>query len=67
MHQAKKGKTWHFGMKAHIGVDSKSKMIHWVVATAANVHGKHPLPNLLHGAERRVYGVVPEKPRFVLS
>ncbi len=56
MHQAKKGKTWHFGMKAHVGVDSQTKMIHAVVATAANVHDKHPLPELLHGAERRVYG-----------
>ena len=56
MHQTKKGKTWHFGMKAHIGVDSQSKMIHSVVATAANVHDKHPLPDLLHGRERRVYG-----------
>ncbi len=56
MHQARKGKTWHFGMKAHIGVDSKTKMIHSVVATADNVHDKHPLPELLHGAEQRVYG-----------
>jgi len=56
MHQAKKGKQWHFGMKAHIGVDTKTKLIHSVVATAANVHDKHPLPRLLHGAETRVYG-----------
>jgi IS5 family transposase len=56
MHQTKKGKQWHFGMKAHIGVDSKTKLIHSVVATAANVHDEHPLPSLLHGAETRVYG-----------
>ena len=56
MHQAKKGKQWYFGMKAHIGVDSKNKLIHSVVATAANVHDKHALPSLLHGQERRVYG-----------
>jgi transposase, IS5 family len=56
MHQTKKGKQWHFGMKAHIGVDTKTKLIHSVVATAANVHDKHPLPDLLHGAETRVYG-----------
>jgi IS5 family transposase len=56
MHQAKKGKQWHFGMKAHIGVDTKNKLIHSVVATPANVHDKHPLPELLHGGERRVYG-----------
>src|ERR1700746_2144534 len=34
MHQTKKGNQWHFGMKAHVGVDSKTKMIHTVVATA---------------------------------
>ena len=38
MHQTKKGNAWYFGMKGHIGVDSKTKLIHSVVATAANVH-----------------------------
>jgi IS5 family transposase len=56
MHQTKKGNQWYFGMKAHIGVDSKTKLIHSVVATAANEHDKHALPQLLHGNERRVYG-----------
>lgn len=56
MHQTRKGNQWYFGMKAHIGVDSKTKLIHSVVATAANVHDKHPIPQLLHGRERRVYG-----------
>ena len=56
MHQTKKGNQWYFGMKAHIGVDSKTKLIHSVVATAANEHDKHALPELLHGNERRVYG-----------
>ena len=37
MHQTRKGNPWSFGMKAHIGVDSRSKIIHSVVATAANV------------------------------
>ncbi len=37
MHQTKKGNQWYFGMKAHLGVDSRSKLIHAVVATAANV------------------------------
>src|SRR5438094_1594202 len=37
MHQTKKGKQWYFGMKAHVGVDSKTKIIHTAVATAANV------------------------------
>lgn len=56
MCQTKKGNQWYFGMKAHIGVDSKTKLIHSVVATSANVHDKHPLPQLLHGNEHRVYG-----------
>jgi len=56
MHQAKKGNQWYFGMKAHIGVDSRSKLIHSVVASAANVHDSQALPYLLHGKERRVWG-----------
>ncbi len=56
MHQAKKGNQWYFGMKAHVGIDSKLKLIHSVVATAANVHDSKILPDLLHGAERRVWG-----------
>jgi IS5 family transposase len=56
MHQTKKGNQWYFGMKAHIGVDSKTRTIHTVVATAANVHDSKVLPELMHGKERRVYG-----------
>jgi IS5 family transposase len=56
MKQTQKGNQWYFGMKAHIGVDSKTKLIHAVAASAANVHDKHALPHLLHGRERRVYG-----------
>jgi len=56
MCQTKKGNQWYFGMKAHVGVDSKSKLIHAVVATAANVHDATVLPDLLHGAETRVWG-----------
>jgi len=48
--------THHFGMKAHIGVDSKLKLIHSVAATAANVHDSQLLPDLLHGKETRVWG-----------
>lgn len=55
MHQTRKGNQWYFGMKMHIGADSQSKLIHSVVVTAANVHDKHALPDLLHGQERRVY------------
>ena len=49
MHQTKKGNQWYFGMKAHIGVDSKTKIIHAVVATAANVADSLVLGDLLHG------------------
>jgi transposase, IS5 family len=56
MHQTRKGQQWYFGMKAHIGVDSKTKVIHAVVATAANVHDATILPDLLHGEETRVWG-----------
>ena len=56
MHQTKKGKQWYFGMTAHIGVDSQTKLIHSVAATAANVHDSQMLPELLHGQETRVWG-----------
>ena len=56
MHQTRKGQQWYFGMKLHIGVDSQSGLVHSAVVTAANVHDKHPLPDLLHGSEQRVYG-----------
>ena len=56
MHQTKKGNQWYFGMKAHVGVDSQTKLIHSVVATPANVHDSRVLPDLLHGAETRVWG-----------
>jgi IS5 family transposase len=56
MHQTRKGQQWHFGMKMHIGVDSQTGLAHSAVVTAANVHDKHPLPQLLHGNEQRVYG-----------
>jgi IS5 family transposase len=56
MHQTRKGQQWYFGMKMHIGVDSRTGLAHSAVVTAANVHDKHPLPDLLHGNERRVYG-----------
>ncbi len=56
MKQTRKGNQWYFGMKAHIGVDSRTKLIHSVVATAANVHDSQVLPDLLHGEETRVWG-----------
>jgi IS5 family transposase len=56
MHQTRKGKDWFFGMKAHIGVDRKSKLIHSVVATPANVADGNLMGELLHGAETHVWG-----------
>ena len=56
MHQTKKGKQWYFGMKLHIGVDSKTKLVHSAVATAANVHDSQVLDDLLRGNETRVWG-----------
>ena len=56
MHQTKKGNQWYFGMKAHLGVDSGTKLIHAAVATPANVADSTVLPELLHGNETRVWG-----------
>ena len=56
MHQTKKGNQWYFGMKAHVAVDSKTKMIHTILASAANVADRDALPPLLHGKETRVWG-----------
>ena len=56
MHQTKKGNQWHFGMKVHIGVDSKSGLAQSATVTPANVHDSQELPNLLHGNDARLYG-----------
>ena len=56
MHQTKKGNQWYFGMKAHIGVDSQTKLIHSIVVTPANVHDSQIMGDLLHGDETRVWG-----------
>jgi transposase, IS5 family len=56
MQQTKKGKQWYFGMKAHVGVDSKTKITHTAVATAAKVVDSAVLPYLLHGEETRGVG-----------
>jgi transposase, IS5 family len=55
MHQTKKGNQWHFGMKAHIGVDADSGLVHSVVGTAANVNDVTQAHKLLHGAETAVF------------
>ena len=56
MHQSKKGNQWHFGMKAHIGVDAQSGLVHTLVGTAANVHDVTQAQALLHGDETDVFG-----------
>jgi IS5 family transposase len=55
MHQTKKGNQWYFGMKAHIGVDAESGLVHTVIGTAANVHDINAAEALLHGQETDVY------------
>jgi transposase, IS5 family len=56
MKPTQKNQQWFFGMKAHVGIDSKTKLIHAVAATAANVADSSLLPALLHGKETRVWG-----------
>lgn len=55
MHQTKKGNQWHFGLKAHIGVDKESGLVHTLVTTAANVSDISQTPALLHGQEEAVW------------
>ena len=52
----KKGNTWHFGYKAHIGVDQDSGLVHSVEVTGANTHDVTMVPKLLTGEENTVYG-----------
>ncbi|MBK8319057.1 MAG: IS5 family transposase [Betaproteobacteria bacterium] len=56
MHQSKKGKQWHFGMKAHIGVDTHSGLVHTVIGTAGNISDVTQAQALLHGAEEAAFG-----------
>jgi IS5 family transposase len=56
MHQTKKGNQWHFGMKAHIGVDAESGLVHSVISTAANVNDVTQAGALLHGKEEAAFG-----------
>jgi IS5 family transposase len=55
-YSSKKGRTWHFGYKAHIGVDEETGLVHTVKATPANEHDVTVMNELLHGEEERVYG-----------
>lgn len=56
MHQTKKGNQWFFGMKAHIGVDEYSGLVHHAHCTAANVGDVTQVQHLLHGKEQEIYG-----------
>ena len=56
MHQTKKGQQWYFGMKAHIGVDAQSGLVHTLIGTAANVSDVTQAQALLHGDETEVFG-----------
>ena len=56
MHQTKKGNQWHFGMKAHVGVDAESGVVHTVIGTAANVSDVTQAGALLHGQETVAFG-----------
>ena len=55
MHQSKKGNQWFFGMKAHIGVDAESGLVHTVQGTAGNVNDVVEANSLLHGEETVVF------------
>lgn len=55
MHQTKKGNAWHFGMKAHIGVDARTGITHSFTTTAANEHDLNQANELLHGDEKFVF------------
>lgn len=55
-HQTKKGNTWHFGYKAHIGVDKDSGLVHTLKVTSANVHDVTMTSELLTGEETSVHG-----------
>jgi IS5 family transposase len=56
MRQVKKGNQWYFGMKAHVGTDAQSGIVHTLVGTAANVADVKCAPALLHGKEKTGYG-----------
>jgi len=56
MHQTRKGNQWYFGMKAHVGVDAESGLIHTMVGTAANVADVTQAHDLLHGEEAFAFG-----------
>jgi transposase, IS5 family len=56
MHSSKKGEQMYFGMKAHIGADAESGLVHTVVGTSGNVHDVTQGNSLLHGQESVAFG-----------
>ena len=56
MSSTKKGNTWHFGMKAHIGIDSQSGVVHSLETTTASEHDRAKFKDLLHVEEQAIYG-----------
>jgi IS5 family transposase len=56
LRQTRKGQQWYLGLKAHIGVDSKTNVVHSICTSAASVSDCHLLVVLLHGEERKVWG-----------
>jgi IS5 family transposase len=54
--KTRKGKQWYFGAKAHIGMDSKERVVHSVATSAASVADAHMLSDLRHGEEKKVWG-----------
>jgi len=56
MHQTRKGNQWYFGMKAHVGVDAESGLVHSMIGTAANVADVTQAHDLLHGEETVAFG-----------
>ena len=55
MSSTKKGGSWHFGMKVHIGTDSKSGLVHTIEGKTAKTSDKAMLPDLLHGKEEAIF------------
>ena len=56
MKSTQKGNQWYFGMKAHVGTESKRGLVHSIIVTNAGVHDSQVMDDLLHGKERSVYG-----------
>jgi len=56
MHSSKKGNQWYFGMKAHIGVDAESGLVHTVRGTSGHVSDIAEANSLLHGEEGIAFG-----------